>query len=147
PTVHRSYFGGTEVADESQVLKVVGETVNGVRMIVQDQHVPDFQNAVVTAADKVVYERIVHPLADLVRQSGRVLRKYARALITPRADAMGLATRLPAFRAVIAADAAAARSHVSVVHEEYREGVWRDLRRELREPALHRVIDMVDVDQ
>ena len=59
-----------------------------------------------------------HFLRDLVRQSGGVLRKYAGALINHRADTVSLATRLHPVRAVIATDAADARSHESVVHEE-----------------------------
>src|SRR5690242_8799861 len=62
PLVHRRRCRRAEVAQENQILQVIGEAAHGVRMVIQHQRIAHFQLAVVLAADRVrAEERVIHP--------------------------------------------------------------------------------------
>src|ERR1700676_2640988 len=123
PAVNRGGLGRSEVANEYERLQVIGESPKRVResavIGVVFQRVADFHEPVVGAVDEIVGKRVVHPLADFVRESGDVLREGARAIHVGSVR-VGLAARLRTVGAVVAANAATARSQKNVIGDEQR---------------------------
>ena len=76
--------------------------------------------------DEIVGKRVVHPLADFVRESGDVLREGAFAIHVGSVR-VGLAARLNTVGIVIAADATTARSQKDVIGDEQRQNARVDL--------------------
>src|SRR6185312_9023445 len=98
----------SKVGHRGQVLEVIGESAEREREATEVSGV--FQRIAILkiAAGRVVsagidYQRIVHPFADLVRQSGDVLREVAR-MVHVREDSVGLRSAGESKRAVITAD-------------------------------------------
>ena len=107
------------------------------------QRVADFENAVVVAVDEVVDKRVVHPLADFMRQSRHILREGARA-IHVGCVRVGLAAGLSTVGIVIAADATTALSQKDVIGDEQGQNARVDLG-EIFHVGLQLRVESVDV--
>src|SRR6267154_3757042 len=111
----------SKIANEHQRLQVIGEAVKSVRKssVVRAifQRIANFEHVVVRAVDFIVHKWVIHPLANLVRNSGDILRERTRAT-----HISGLGISLPAglnaVGAMIAADAAPTLRQVDVVCNE-----------------------------
>src|SRR4029077_14712115 len=119
-------------ANERQRLQVVSESAQRVRVIsvvgVVFQWVADFENEVVVAVDIVVDKRVVHPLADFMRQS-RHIRREGAWTVHVGSVRVGLAPWLGTIGVVIAADAATKLSQKDVIGDEN----WQNTRVDLSE--------------
>src|ERR1700674_409202 len=122
PSMQRGALGRAPVWHPYHVLQVISELVQGIRIVMQHQRVADFEDTA-RRVIAVIDERIVDPLANLVRQSGRVLRENAAALVNRGGVAVGLTLYVAAARTVVTTNAAPARGQVHVIGEEYRQSV------------------------
>src|SRR6267154_3601855 len=99
----------SKIANEHQRLQVIGEAVKSVRKssVVREifQRIANFEHVVVRAMDIIVHKWVIHPLANLVRNGGDVLRERS---CTAHISCVGISlpAGLNAVGAMIAADAA-----------------------------------------
>src|SRR5215469_6580521 len=146
-----SYVVVVEPAEERQFLQVIGGAAADLRRWERElragQRVTDLQVAltiglladVAPRRDRVVAERVVGPLADLVRQYGLVGDAAELTVGDVVAVTVGLAVAAAVERRVVPEDAATARGEHDVLEQEERErgGVDPEAREFGDQRALH----------